>query len=182
VANDPDFITVGANGSVYLGPVGTTMPTTIAASWDAAFSDVGYLNEDGVTIQRARSIEARRAWQSFFPVRRIATEMDLIVSFTMIEFKKSNVQTALEGTIATATGVHTFTPNDPEDIAEKALGVEWRDGAYTFRLTVPKVLSTEDIEFSLRRSEESGLPLTLGIIGTDAVQPYSIFTDHPAWA
>lgn len=182
MANDPDNIRVGANGSVLLAPVGTAMPTTIAAAWNAAFVDVGYISEDGVTISRPRSIEARRAWQSFYPVRRIVTEADLIVNFTMIEFKKPNVEVALEGTIATATGIHTFTPSDPEDIVEKALGVQWMDGAYTYRLTVPKVISTEDVEFMLRRSEESGLPLALGVVGTDGVQPYSIFTDDPAWA
>lgn len=182
MANDPDNIRVGANGSVLIAPVGTALPTTIAAAWNAAFVDVGFINEDGVTISKPRTIEARRAWQSFYPVRRIVTEVDLTVAFTMMEFKKANIQTALEGTIATATGIHTFTPGDPEDINEVALGVQWMDGAYTYRLTVPKVLSMEDIEFQLRRSEESGIPLTLGVVGTDAVQPYSIFTDDPAWA
>lgn len=182
MANDPDNIRVGANGSVLLGPVGTTLPTTIAAAWNAALVDVGYIDEDGVTISRPRSIEARRAWQSFYPVRRVVVEADLLVSFTMMEFKKANLQNALEGTIATNTGIHTFTPGDPEDISQFAMGVQWMDGAYTYRLTVPKVIATDDVEFALRRSEEAGIPMTMGVVGTDAVQPYSIFTDDPAWA
>lgn len=183
MANDPDNITVGSNGKLLIGPVGTTAPTDLTTAWDAAWVDVGFLNEDGASISKDRTVEARRAWQSLHPVRRIVKDMDFTVEFTMIEFKKSNVQIALEGAITTTSGVHKFVPSAPEVLVERALGLEWQDGASRkYRLVVPKVVSMEGVEFGIQRSEESGLPLTMGIVAADGVDAFVILSNDPAWA
>lgn len=183
MANDPDNITVGSNGKVMIAPIGTTAPTDLTTAWAAGWVDVGYLNEDGAAISRDRSVDLRRAWQSLYPVRRIVTEMDMTVAFTMIEFKKTNVQIALEGTITTTGGVHKFVPSSPELLVERALGVEWQDGASRiYRLIVPKVVNMEGVEFNVKRSEESGLSLTMGLVAADGVDPFTILSNDPAWA
>lgn len=183
MANDADNIAIGANGKVLTAPVGTSFPTTIAAAW-TGFTEVGYANEDGVAISRDKTTSEVPAWQSFFPVRRYATGMTLTVAVTLLEFKGNNVEIALDGTITSGgtPTLYTFTPSDPEDLAELALGVEWADGAKTYRARFPRVTVAESVEFSVNRSGPTVLPLTFSLLAETGVTPYTIISDDPAWA
>jgi hypothetical protein len=41
---NPSNLVVGSGGSVYIAPVGTTLPTTPTGALNASFVDVGYIS------------------------------------------------------------------------------------------------------------------------------------------
>jgi len=49
-------------GAVFRAPTGSTLPTTAAAQLDAAFKELGYVSEDGVTNTNSPETTNVRAW------------------------------------------------------------------------------------------------------------------------
>jgi len=55
--------TIPADGAaVYAAPLGTALPTSATASLNAAFVDLGWVSEDGVTNSISREVTKHRAW------------------------------------------------------------------------------------------------------------------------
>jgi hypothetical protein len=169
VAKDSDNIKIAANGSLWVAPVGSTLPVDATTALNVAFVDVGYLTEDGITITPSQDMTVIRSWQSYVPTRRVTNTRDLTVAGVMQEFKRSNLVLAMGGgSTGMASGIVTYTPPSPGGAPyERAVVVEWQDGTAQFRLVVPRMLVSELGAITLRRSEEAKLPFTLGIIDED---------------
>lgn len=179
-----DEIVVGANGSVYLAPVGTTEPADISASWPAGWTDLGFTSEDGVTINDSKEITDIPVWQLFYAARKIVTAKDLQISFALRQFNGVNVEFAFGGGLVSVdgTGKYRYTPPAPEDIDERALGIEWLDGDKTYRWIIPRGLIVDDVETNIVRTAAADLPITFGIIGEADVDPWVLLTDDPSFA
>lgn len=55
--------TIPADGAaVYAAPLGTPLPTSATASLNAAFVDLGWVSEDGVTNSIQRDVTRHKAW------------------------------------------------------------------------------------------------------------------------
>jgi hypothetical protein len=77
-------VLVGAKGKVYGAVTGTTLPTTTAASL-AAFTDLGYVSEDGVVQSLNEDTSEIKAWGGD-TVRTVQTGHTLRISaLTFIE-------------------------------------------------------------------------------------------------
>lgn len=184
---DTTQIRVGANGSIYVAPVGTVAPTDSTVVWPAGWTDLGYANEDGVTVTKSKDVDEIPVWQMLFPARRIATGAGLNVSFVLRQWSDDTIEFALEGTVTTPDAVNKpnerrFTPNAPEVITERALGVEWVDGTVRYRLIVPRGMITDDVEFQLQRSDAANLPIGFDVLGQDGADPFYLLTNDPAMA
>jgi len=70
-------------GRVLVAPKGSTVPTDTTTVWDAAWSDLGYTDEKGVTFSKKDSKTVIKAWQSISPVRYILTDRDIHWMFVM---------------------------------------------------------------------------------------------------
>lgn len=58
-------VTVGKpaiTGAVFQAPAGSTLPTSTAAALDAAFTELGYVSDDGVTNSNTPSSTEIKAW------------------------------------------------------------------------------------------------------------------------
>lgn len=185
MSNDADEIVVGANGKVWVGAVEATLPTDPTAT-PAGFSDLGYLNEDGLTPTDSKTLESINVWQSFFPVRRIVTERDFMVAFVMRQWNRVTVPLAFGGgSIEEApadSGVYKYTPPAPEDLDERAMIFDWKDGDRNYRIVVPRGMVTENVESNIVRSGAADLPITFSVNGDDAAEPWYLLTDDPAFA
>lgn len=71
-------------GAIFTAPVGTPLPTTATEELDAAFENVGYISEDGVTNSNSPSTDAIKAWGGDV-VYNAQTEKADDFTFTMIE-------------------------------------------------------------------------------------------------
>ena len=186
MAKSTSQIVVGANGSVFAAPVGTVAPVDVATAWIAAWVDLGYTNEDGVTFRDSQTTEPINVWQMFYPARFIVTGHETSASFVIRQWSKDTIVKAFGGgTVTTTAGPpahYLYTPPTPGTIAEFALGVEWVDGSNIFRLVMPRVMVTEGIETNLTKASASDLPITVGVMGVDGATGFTIRTNSAAFA
>ena len=182
--NNPDQITVGANGRVYVAPVGTAAPASISAAPSATWDELGYINEDGVTFTDSKTIEPINVWQSFYPARRIMTAKDANAAFALMQWNGDTFPLAFGGGAITedAAGEYRYTPPAPGAIDERAMIVEWEDGDKSYRLVIPRGMVTDDVETQLVRTEVGELPIVFGVNGDEGVDPWYLQTDDPAFA
>lgn len=50
------------DGGVYIAPVDTALPTDATTALNEAFKNLGYVSEDGITIQEQRTTEPVKEW------------------------------------------------------------------------------------------------------------------------
>lgn len=181
---DVNEIVVGANGSIRVAPVGTVAPADESAAPDAAWVDLGFATEDGVTFTDAKTLAEIPVWQLFYPARRIVTARDLTIAFTLRQWSKDTVTLGFGGgTFSTPTaGHHKYVPPAPDEIDERALMVDWADGAKAYRLVLTRGLVRENVSTKLSRANAADLPISFGLLGTDTGDPWVLLSNDPAFA
>lgn len=154
-------VRVGANGSLYVAPSGTAGPATISAPW-TGFTDLGYLTEEGATIGRSLTTEQVRAWQSISTVRYLVTEVAFTIGFSLLQFNETTLPFWLGGgtVVNQGGGSYKYSISSSPTIDERVLGLEWTDGAITYRAIIGRGMVTESGESSVTRSEGIALPIT----------------------
>lgn len=183
MAKDVDDIIVGANGTVWVAPVGTAAPTTPVAVPGAGWLDLGYTSEDGVSLVDGKTVEPIRVWQLFHAARRVVTERETTISFVLRQWGKDQVKLAFGGGTVTepTAGVFKYEPPNPEDLDERALMIDWADGAKHYRWINLRGNVSDNVESQLVRTAAVDLPIAFGILGTDGVKPWYLLTDDPAF-
>jgi hypothetical protein len=85
MATNAAAVTVATTGTIRVAPWGTALPTSVAATPNAAFLDIGYISEDGVVESQGTSSNKIKAWQNGDTVREVQTEHDLTYKFAALE-------------------------------------------------------------------------------------------------
>lgn len=181
-------VRVAGTGELYLAPVGTTLPTTASGEPDPAFIGYGYTNEDGVTLSKSVEREGVPAWQSSTPVRYLVTGQELTAQVTFLQSNEEILKLwlgsgdfATDGGVAPDTGYRADVPVDPTG-QQYAFMLEWKDGAITSRLLIPKVEITETGDVSLAR-QATAFPVTFGALAPDTGSVLATWlTTDPAFA
>lgn len=184
MSKDVDEIVVGANGTVWVAPVGTTAPATEIAAPAAGWVDMGYTSEDGATVSDSKTLEQIPVWQLFYAARRIITERDLNIAVVLRQWSGEKVKLAFGGgEVTEPTADHfKYTPPSPGEIDERAYMLDWVDGTKHYRLVIPRCMVTENVETNIVRTAAADLPITVGILGSDGVDPWYLLTDDPSFA
>jgi hypothetical protein len=185
VSNDADNVRVALNGSVYLAPVGTTGPTDLTTAWGANWQDLGYLSDDGVSLEYSTDVEDINAWQSLSPVRRVLTSVDMTLGFTAIELKAATITAYFpDSTITEVTEDTVWRLDIPAAPGpdERAVGLEWVDGTITNRLIIPRAEITDRGAITLGRSSAVGLEMTVSAYASSAPEIAFWLSNDPAWA
>lgn len=139
MAKDQDNIHVfgGDDDSVYLGELGSTLPTDLSAPTEQ--EDVGFLHEDGMSLNREADVTKFRAHQGAQVVRTKVTSSSKTISFTALE--SNPVTKALVDTIKdtqTAGGVTTETISSSVAVWVGNAVVDLYDGDYVERYAIPR--------------------------------------------
>lgn len=188
MAQDADEIQVAANGDLYIAPYGTTLPadTDPRAALNAAFSNVGYLSDDGMSLAAGASVEDIRVWQKQNPARRIVTERTFSASGSLAQWNEETFAVAFGGGewTTTAAGVYRYDPPaDGAAITEYAAVLDWQDGDRLYRTVIQRATLADDVETQLVRNGPSLLPITLNALTPDDEDaPWFFVTDDPAFA
>lgn len=180
MARVSEEIVVGSDGNVFVAPTGTAAPTDTATALNAAFRQLGFTSEDGVTLSKSRDIEDIEVWQSRYPARKVVTGETFGVGFVMRQWNRQTVELGLDATVSGTTGDYTITPNDPENIDERSVVVEWADGTDNFRLYIPRAFMSENGDIQITKGQAVDLPVTLEALASDASDPWLLFTDATA--
>lgn len=180
-------ITVALSGNVHVAPYSDTLvlPEDLSAL-DAAFMNLGYTSEDGVTFSASPTVEDIRAWQKATPVRRIVTARDASAAFVLEQTNLDTFALAFGGgdwTEPTA-GVYRYDPPADEDsLAEYAVVVDFADGDRNSRIVIFRATVNEAVETQLVRNNAAMLPVTLAALTPDDQdRSWAFLSDDPAYA
>lgn len=184
MALNADNVRVGLNGNIYMAPKGTTAPTDLDTAWAAGWSDLGFMSEDGVSLEYSTDTEDINAWQSLSPVRKVLTGVDMTLGFTAIELKTKTVTLYFPGSTMTDVSgtVHKLAIPAAPGAAEYAFGLEWVDGTIKNRLILPRGEVTERGAITVGRSGEVGLEMTVSAYATSAPELATWLSNDPAWS
>lgn len=181
MALDSGEVRLAPFGHVYVAPVGSTLPTDVTTPFNASWLELGYLDEDGVSVTPSVDVNDIRAWQSATPVKTSITSIDLECSFNMIQVNQASTGLFFFGESWTAGGgVATLTVSSNPTLDERALAIEWTDDENnTNRLLLPRGLVTDREAMQLQRAEATAFGVTFRALdynGTLAV----ILSDNPS--
>lgn len=178
---DASNIVVAGGGSIAVAPVGTGLPSGAAGTLNTAFTELGYVSEDGVTFGGDVEVEDINSWQAFAPTRKIVTGRATTLSFELQEWTLQGVKLAFGGGTWTEPGAGTFKyePPAPGDaLAEYALVLSWQDGVESYRVIVPRGVVDGAVETNLTRTGEARLPISFSALATDATtRTWHLLTD-----
>lgn len=150
-------------GAVWIAPVGTSLPTSTSTSLAAAFKDLGYISEDGVTNTPSRETDAVTAWggDTILDVQTSFTDQ---FQFTLVEstnidakklvFGKNNVS----GTLS--TGITTNVNGKELDEWSIVIDTLLRDGG-VHRMVIPKCKVVEVGDIVYNNSDPVGYEVTV---------------------
>ncbi len=180
---NPDEIVVGANGSIYSAPLGSEIPASIAAPLGDEWYELGYATEDGGTFTDGKTLESIRAWQSFYDLRRVVSEKNTSVAFSLMQWNDRNFALAFGGGEITspAEGAFRYVPPAPGTIDDRMLAIEWSDGDKDYRLVLPKGMVADNVETQIVRTAAAVLPITFTVLGSDELDPWVFDTNDPAF-
>ena len=180
MALEPTHVVVAGTGAVQVAPEGTTLPTDLAplaAPWE----DVGYVGEDGVAFTFSREQEEVNAWQSAEPVRILTTNEPKTIELELLEFDRVSLLLAFRGGAFTgAASPWTYEPPDPGATDVRALVIDGKDGAQTFRFAFPRAQLGGDLEFALLRTDAVRLSLEISLLASPV--KWKIISDLPGFA
>jgi hypothetical protein len=153
-------------GAVMVAPTGTALPTTVSAAPNAAFKDLGYITEDGFSIQQGSDWVTINDWGGD-QVRAFLSKFTGTVSFKCLEtntevlkfaYGDANVTTT-DATVSAGT-LQTIKLNAVAPVA-KSLIANILDDPRKIRIVCPniQVTSREDLVFT------KNAPVTHGLTG-----------------
>lgn len=165
---DASELFVGQTGSLYIAPVGTVFPTDIDTAIDTAdWTELGYVDTDGVQFTLPTPITWIRGWQSRHPLRGIRGDLEDVIGFTLQQWNADSVPLALNGATIEANGTGwRVTPPSEEFINEVAFLVEGRDGDEIVRFGAARAINQAATTFTWSRTAESKLAVELQILAS----------------
>ena len=173
-AIDANQIRVAGTGRVLIAPKGSTVPPDTVTAWDAAWNDLGFCDEKGVTLSKKDTKTPIKAWQAITPVRYILSDRDLHAMMVLEQWNRvtlalwSGEGASAVGPNGSVTGEYklTLTPSPAPD--ERMLGVEWSDGSsITHRMIFSRGMITDTADIPLTRTGANTLGLTYQAMAID---------------
>lgn len=137
---DSKNIRIAGTGTVWIAPVGTTLPTDSTSSVNAAFVNAGFLT-DGFEVTQEYKTKDVEVWQSLEIVRQFPTNISRMVSFEAVEHNKQTVSMAWGGaTITKGTGgAYSISIPSTYINSEYACVLDLSDGSVNQRIVLPRV-------------------------------------------
>lgn len=154
-------------GGAYRGPLGTALPVDSTTVLNVAFKGLGYIGEDGVEFNPARSTDKKRAFGGDV-VKVLQTEYSETWTFTLIESLNAEVLKTVHGDSNVTTTAPTTTAGTLQAVKSNGdvlPNSEWIfemiDGAAKRRVVLPNAKVTEVGEVTFQDGELVAYPVTL---------------------
>lgn len=169
-------VTVGkpkVGGAVFWAPIGSTLPASATESLDAAFVDLGYVSEDGLTNNNSPESDTVKAWGGD-TVLTLQTDRPDTFALTLIEAMNTDV-------LKTIYGASNVTVDGSGNITVKATSDEMTAGCWVVdmilkggrgkRVVIPNGTITELSEIVYKDDEAVGYGITI----TDVPDTYGVY-------
>lgn len=182
MATNATNVTVGkpkVGGAVHWAPLGTTLPTSATESLNAAFVDLGYVSEDGLTNNNSPESDTVKAWGGD-TVLSLQTDRPDTFALTLIEAMNEDV-------LKTVYGSSNVTKDGSGNLTVKATAEEMTSGCWVFdmivkggrakRIVVPNGTISELGEITYKDDEAVGYNITItDVPDTNGVYHYEYIT------
>lgn len=155
-------VQVAITGGVYFAPTGSTAPTNSTAALDAAFIELGYISEDGITESWDDSVDDIFSWQNATNVRSALTQSVNSFSMTLIESNGYVLEQYHRGSTMTEPTAGNFQLDVLPTVAQPQAWVfHIIDGAELIRIYLGLGEIVERGEVMYRNGEPIGYPITI---------------------
>ena len=157
-------VLVGTTGAIYVAPLGSTAPTGATPVWAAAWKELGYIGEDGVTENSGIDNEEIKAWQSGAVIRKVITGSTCDFSFECIETNLNVLALFYPGsTVTPVTGPPAESKLDQKLPVPTfvALGLDVVDGSVLERIIVPRAQMSSREERTYANADARGYTVTM---------------------
>lgn len=187
MSTDNTQIVVPARTYLWLADVGATAPVDASTAMGTGWFNCGYTTPDSMQFSTDPQFQEVPSAQSDYPVFRFQTSESATVAVELLQWSGPNFKAAYGGgtvtavTPATVPPTFKFVPPKIGERVEKAAVLETIMGAKHYRFVFPRALQMEGINLGLAKTQESRLPLSLGIQGGDLADPWYLLTDDPAF-
>lgn len=182
-----DNIAVGkpkVGGAIHVAPAGTTLPTDATTALAAAFVNLGYVSEDGLTNSNSAAAETIRAWGKDIIYTNDGD--DETYSWTLLEVLDANVQKFIRGadnvTVAEggAMSVQVRRPSERTQMEEHVIVVEMILHKRAVRHVIPRGVITEVGEVSYVDDNTVGYQVTVTALADANGNSHYEYTAAPA--
>lgn len=154
-------------GAVFRAPLGTTLPTSASATLDAAFYELGYVSEDGVTNNNTPTTDNIKAWGGSV-VLVTQTEKPDEWTLTLIESLNPNVLETVYGAANVAYDAVNGTIDvtaKPDQLAEQAYVIDMiMKGGALKRVVIPCGSLSDLGEIVYKDDEAVGYEITISAL------------------
>ena len=166
MAEDSSLVRLAPSGHVYVAAVGSTAPTDVTTNWSAAWSELGYLDENGLAITPSLTTADIKAWQSLLPIKTILTGIACTVKFNMEQLTTKITSEYFFGqSWSVAAGVATMNLSSNPTIPYRALGIEWTDDRSAVnRIIFGNGLITDRDAMTLNRTAATAFGVTYTVL------------------
>jgi hypothetical protein len=182
--NNADELVVAGNGQMYVGPVGTPLPSDADSALNGGFTGLGFITEDGATLTVTPEVSDFMAWQSRSPVRREKTSQEIQIAAALMQWNEETVPFAFGGgDVSGSAGNYRYDlPSDEAALDERALVLDAIDGDTHLRWVFPRGNVTEAVEAAFQRANPASLPITFKALAPSAGEsPGYFLTDSAAF-
>ena len=182
-----DNIAVGkpkVGGAIHVAPAGTTLPTDATTALAAAFVNLGYVSEDGLTNSNSAAAETIRAWGKDIIYTNDGD--DETYSWTLLEVLDANVQKFIRGadnvTVAEggAMSVQVRRPSERTQMEEHVIVLEMILHKRAVRHVIPRGVITEVGEVSYVDDDTVGYQVTVTALADANGNSHYEYTAAPA--
>lgn len=177
---DSTEVRLAPTGKVKVAPTGTVLPTNATMATNASFKDLGYVDEDGVSLTPGVELTDIAMWQSAVPVKTTLDTVTFEVQFNMGQVNQDtwSLYFFVAGWTNNFGQAKLIVPTNPGS-QEKSLIIEWTDdlGDDT-RLVIPTAVLTDREALQLTRSTAQLTGITFRALDTSGVLAY-VYSDNP---
>jgi hypothetical protein len=175
-----DAVRVGVTGTVYVAPKGTTLPTDVTTSLNAAFKSVGFISEDALTESLKITTERLKAWQRPVGIRSLTTDVEWTFQFAMLETSPLVLDLYYGGAdTSVASGVATTDILAWPQTIQRAMVIEIEDGSVITRYAIPvaEIGDRDDVTHS--NADGTMWGVTVNVLGSSIDQMGFRITNDP---
>lgn len=152
-------------GAVFRAPLGSTLPTDASTALDAAFVELGYVSEDGVTNNNTPDSDNIKAWGGA-TVLVVQNEKTDEWTLTLIEALNENVLKAVYGDAkVTVSGSNITVKATPDQLPDACYVIEMSlKGSAMKRVVIPDGAISELGEIVYKDDEPIGYEITINAL------------------
>jgi len=157
---DVDNVLVAADGRGYVAPLGTTAPTNSSGTLNAAFKELGWIHEDGLTEAANADTAEIKAWDGT-TVRKVMTGSEFTFQLRVLETTKVNLELYYSGSTVTAnTGESKIQVKSPAN-DRRSFVFDVFDGTKATRIYIPDGEVTERGDITYANGEATSYEVTI---------------------